>query len=98
LTIHWQSLYQPDCLDPQRLGDQTKQLALQEIDSLLALDICLDNEKLFFQTVKSNIPAARDDLRTEFAAHIQDIETQYHTDKAGQFKQLWPELWKAINV
>jgi hypothetical protein len=85
-------------LDPQRLGDQTKQLALQEIDRLLALDICLDSERLFFQTVKSNIPAARDDLRTEFATHIQDIEIKYHPDTASKFKQLWPELWEVINV
>jgi MoaA/NifB/PqqE/SkfB family radical SAM enzyme len=98
LTIHWQSLYQPDCLDPQRLGDQTKQLALQEIDQLLALDICLASERLFFQTVKSNIQAARDDLRTEFVAHIQDIEIKYHTDTAGKFKQLWPELWEVMYV
>ena len=98
LTIHWQSLYQPDCLDPQRLGDQTKQLALQEIDQLLALDICLESERLFFQTVKSNIPAARDDLRTEFATHVQDIETKYHPDTAGKFKQLWPELAERISL
>ena len=97
LTIQWQSLYQPDCLDPQRLGDRIKQLALQEIEQLLALDICLDNERLFFQTVKSNIQAAGDDRRTEFAKHIQDIETKYHIDKAGKFIQLWPELWKEIN-
>jgi MoaA/NifB/PqqE/SkfB family radical SAM enzyme len=96
LTIHWQSLYQPDCLDPQRLGHQTKQLALQEIDRLLALDICLASERLFFQTVKSNIQATRDDLCTEFATHIQDIETKYHPDTAGRFKQLWPELAERI--
>jgi hypothetical protein len=92
LAIQWQSLYQPECLDPQRLGDQTKQLALQEIDRLLALDICVESELLFFQTVKSNIQAARDDLRTEFTTHIQDIETQYHPDTVGKFAQLWPEL------
>jgi hypothetical protein len=96
LTIHWQSLYQPDCLDPQRLGNQIKQLALQEIDRLLELDICLDSERLFLQTVKSNIQSDRDDLRSEFAAHIQNIETKYHPDTAGKFKQLWPELAKNI--
>jgi MoaA/NifB/PqqE/SkfB family radical SAM enzyme len=96
LTIHWQSLYQPECLDPQRLGDQTKQLALQEIDRLLLLDICLDSERLFFQTVKSNIQAPRDDLRTEFAIHIHNIETQYHPDTHNQFQHLWPELAESI--
>jgi hypothetical protein len=85
-------------LDPQRLGNHTKQLALQEIDRLLAQDICMDNERLFFQTVKSNIPAVREDLRTEFAAHTKDIETKYHPDTASKFKQLWPELWEVIHV
>jgi len=92
LTIHWQSLYQPECLDPQRLGDSVKQLAQQEIDRLLALDICMDSERQFFQTVQSNIAAPRDDLRTQLREHTDKIEKTYHTVSAGQFAQLWPEL------
>jgi len=91
LTIHWQSLYQPECLDPTRLGDQTLTLAQEHIEKLLAMNICLENERQFFQTVLAGF-ALKDDLRTEFHEHIAEIENQYHQDQQGKFKQLWPEL------
>jgi hypothetical protein len=92
LTIHWQSLYQPECLDPQQLGDQTKYLALEEIDRLLSCGDCLESEQAFFQTVKLNIQAPRDNLQQNFVQHIQDIEHVYHPMSQGKFVELWPEL------
>jgi MoaA/NifB/PqqE/SkfB family radical SAM enzyme len=91
LTIHWQSLYQPECLDPARLGLPILQLALDEISKLLSMNICLDNERDFFQTVQSGL-IVRDNLTAQFQQHIYDIETQYHADQLGQFLLLWPEL------
>ena len=91
LTIHWQSLYQPECLDPARLGLPILQLALDEISKLLSMNICQDNERDFFQTVQLEL-TAKDDLTTQFRQHICDIETQYHTNQLGQFRSLWPEL------
>lgn len=91
LTIQWQSLYQPDYLDPARLGPEVAEQAKREIKNLLAADIALDNERQFFETVLQN-SQARDDLRPQLRAHIQEIETQYHTDQAGKFAELWPEL------
>jgi MoaA/NifB/PqqE/SkfB family radical SAM enzyme len=91
LTIHWQSLYQPECLDPTCLGDQTLTLAQEHIKKLLAMNICLDNERQFFQTVLSGF-TLKDDLRAEFREHIIEIENQYHLDQQGKFKKLWPEL------
>jgi MoaA/NifB/PqqE/SkfB family radical SAM enzyme len=91
LTIHWQSLYQPECLDPTRLGNQTLTLAQEHIEKLLAMNICLENERQFFQTVLAGF-ALKDDLCTEFREHIAEIENQYHQDQQGKFKQLWPEL------
>jgi MoaA/NifB/PqqE/SkfB family radical SAM enzyme len=91
LTIHWQSLYQPECLDPTRLGDQTLVLAQEHIEKLLAMNICLDNERQFFQTVLAGF-MLKDDLRTEFRKHIAEIENQYHPDSKGKFQVLWPEL------
>jgi sulfatase maturation enzyme AslB (radical SAM superfamily) len=91
LTIQWQSLYQPDYLDPARLGPEVAEQAKREIKNLLAADIALDNERQFFETVLQN-SQARDDLRPQLRAHIQEIETQYHTDQAGKFPELWPEL------
>ena len=98
LTIHWQSLYQPECLDPQRLGPMVKQLALAEIDRLLAMNICLDSELQFFETVKSNIAAPRDDLRSQLFEHTAQIEQQYHPQSQGQFARLWPELNTACEL
>jgi organic radical activating enzyme len=92
LTIHWQSLYQPECLDPQRLGEEVKQLALAEIDRLLQLNICLPGEQDFFNMVKSNLVNPRDDLRSQLRQHTATIEQQYHADSAGAFARLWPEL------
>lgn len=91
LSIHWQSLYQPEYLDPQRLGTDIAELAQQEITKLLDLELCSVAERDFFQNVSANLKTTQD-LRQEFKQHILDIETQYHTDQSGKFKQLWPEL------
>jgi len=91
LSIHWQSLYQPGYLDPQRLGATTLELALDEIDRLLSTNLCQGTEREFFQTVKENLKNT-EDLTQDFSKHIDVIETTYHTDQLGQFKKLWPEL------
>ena len=90
LTIHWQSLYQPECLDPTRLGDTVLSLARSEIEKLLDLGICLDSEQQFFKNVLSGF-ATKDNLQTQLREHIHKIETQYHVDQLGQFEKLWPE-------
>jgi MoaA/NifB/PqqE/SkfB family radical SAM enzyme len=96
LDIHWQSLYQPDCLDPQRLGPEIHDLALAEIDRLLATDLCQRSERPFFESVKQNFNQSTDDLRPQLRQHINDIENTYHPDQRGRFGQLWPELSKLI--
>lgn len=93
LTIHWQSLYQPECLDPARLGDDVALLARNEIHALLEQNICLENERQFFENVLQNLKA-QESLITVFQQHTRDIETKYHSDTAGQFELLWPELKK----
>lgn len=95
LTIHWQSLYQPECLDPARLGLPILQLAQAEISNLLGMDICLPNEQDFFQTVMAGLNV-KDNLVTEFQQHIHDIENQYHTDQQDRFATLWPEIYNII--
>lgn len=91
LTIHWQSLYQPEYLDPTRLGKQMFDLARSEIINLLSKKICLDSEQQFFENVLANF-TQRDDLRKDFSEHILNIETKYHQDHKGNFRQWWPEL------
>lgn len=91
LTIHWQSLYQPECLDPSRLGPDTVALAQKEIQKLTASGLCLHSEQLFFDAVLQNL-AAQEDLTQKFIEHTQDIESRYHVNAHLTFEKLWPEL------
>ncbi len=91
LTIHWQSLYQPEYLDPQKLGPEISRLAQEEIDILLALNICQASEKNFFQQVQKNLTTV-EDRSQQFRNHVAEIEHDLHVDQAGQFVKLWPEL------
>lgn len=91
LTIQWQSLYQPECLDPARLGQTTVDLAKQEIQRLLGLNICLDSERQFFENVLQNMQV-QGDLTEEFKQHTRDIETRYHVHDRLKFFRFWFEL------
>ncbi len=91
LTIHWQSLYQPECLDPARLGQITVDLAMQEIEKLFQSGLCLDNERQFFENVMQRLNV-QEDLTEQFKQHTLDIETKYHVDNRLTFNKLWPEL------
>jgi MoaA/NifB/PqqE/SkfB family radical SAM enzyme len=95
LTIHWQSLYQPEYLDPAQLGPEILDLAHNQISKLLEMDLCLASEKEFFETVISKL-TVKDNLTKQFQQHIYDIEFQYHTNQIGQFKKLWPEVYNLI--
>ena len=95
LSIQWQSLYQPDCLDPARLGPDIAQLARDEILQLLNSSIALDNERQFFQNVLQSI-SGNDDLRSKLAEHTTEIESKYHPDQKGKFTKLWPEISKLL--
>lgn len=90
ITIHWQSLYQPECLDPARLGGDIHALAMSEIDDLLDSSLCLESEQQFFQSVRTG--TVNDDLRQQLEKHVTDMETKYHKDQLGQFARLWPEI------
>lgn len=90
-TIHWQSLYQPECLDPARLGDRAVADARKEIHTLLESDLCNDSERMFFNNVLDNLKT-QDNLQSEFKQHLVDIETKYHVDERLKFFKFWPEL------
>lgn len=96
LSIQWQSLYQPNCLDPQRLGPEIRKLALVEIDKLLVTDLCLESERAFFESVRENFDQSKDDLRGSLQQHIQAIENRFHPDSQGKFAELWPEISNLI--
>ena len=95
LTIHWQSLYQPECLDPSNLGTDIVALAQDEIKKLLSQDICLPPEQQFFETVLQNLQS-KQDLRPQLREHTRQIEQQYHSNTLGQFERLWPEIQSCL--
>lgn len=95
LAIHWQSLYQPECLDPSNLGDDVVKLAQDEIQLLLEQNVCLSAEKEFFETVLQNLQS-KQDLRSNLREHTAQMEQQYHTNSAGEFERLWPEIQSCL--
>lgn len=95
LTVLWQNLFQPDYLDPFTHGAQTAKLCMSEIEKFYLTGLATPAEKTFFDhalTKYQNIVANQVMSTDMFKQHILQIETQYHTDKTGQFVLLWPEL------
>lgn len=95
LTIHWQSLYQPEYLDPCRLGADVAALTRNELKILLNSGVCLPNERSFFESVLHSQKNG-DDLGYQFQQHIYEIEHTYHKNSQGQFKILWPEIYNTL--
>jgi len=94
LNILWQTLYQPEYLDPARHNQYVRDIALREIE---LYEQQYGNEP-FFDNVKLslNAIATDNDVRDRFFDHINEIETVYHPDQQGKFSQLWPELFMLI--
>ena len=95
LAIHWQSLYQPEWLDPSNLGADVVSLARDNIQHLLKQGACLPAEQQFFETVLQNLQS-KQNLRLQLLEHTKQIEQQYHPDTQGQFAQLWPEIQSCL--
>jgi len=94
-TVLWQNLFQPDYLDPFQFGPDVATLSSHEIKRFYDTGLATDIEKQFFdQTLRSYESVAVDSphIVSKFKQHINDIETKYHRDTNGKFKQLWPEL------
>ena len=99
IDTHWQSLYQPECLDPLKHNQRIRDLAQNEIQSVLLRTDLTNSEREFFVQALSNYQSALiQDLGQDLQQHIQEIETQYHTDQVDQFKQLWPEIYQCLNT
>ena len=90
ITMMWQPLHHPDYLDPNKLGQEIKHLAHNEIHAVLQSGRCLPIEQDFLQQVLTN--TGQDDLRPRLQQHINAIENQFHVSSHGQFVHLWPEL------
>ena len=93
VDTHWQSLYQPDYLDPLKHSQQIRDLAQVELEKVLTRTDLTDSERSFFDQACQNYQQPNTvDLAPEFKVHIQEIEQQYHTDQQGKFVELWPEF------
>jgi radical SAM protein with 4Fe4S-binding SPASM domain len=98
-TVLWQNLFQPEHLDPFLHGAGVAALASAEIRRFYDMNIATPAEQQFFDQALSKYEstvAAQPGIVERFKKHICDIETQYHTNTAGQFRQLWPELAESM--
>jgi hypothetical protein len=94
-TVLWQNLFQTEYLDPFLHGPAVAHLAAAEIERFYAMGIATPAEQQFFDQALSNyraITQERAGTSRQFQQHIHDIETKYHPDSLGGFKQLWPEI------
>jgi MoaA/NifB/PqqE/SkfB family radical SAM enzyme len=93
LTIQWQSLYGPACLDPLRFGQPIKQIAQTELQTVLGRNDLTNSERDFLQVALANFTKDHEPIDLEqLRAHVNEIENQYHSDQQGKFAQLWPEI------
>ena len=97
VDTHWQSLYQPECLDPLKHSDTIKKLAQAELARVLARTDLTASERGFFEQAQQNYQNTSDvDLRQELLQHIDEIEQTYHRDQQGNFARLWPEIYNLL--
>jgi organic radical activating enzyme len=97
IDTHWQSLYQPECLDPLKHSQAIKSLAKTELNWVLARTDLTNSERAFFEQAQNNYQKSTGVVLTnEFKQHIQEIENNYHQDQQGQFAQLWPEVHNTL--
>lgn len=92
IPVHWQSLYHPACLDPLQLGPEVRQLALEELRTVLSSHNLDHGQRNFLQETEVRHQQASNNMLPEFINHIAKIESKYHAGAAGRFEQLWPEL------
>ena len=95
ITVLWQNLFYPDYLDPFQHGPEVAELASQEIRRFSAMHVVkTPAEQQFFDRVLAKYSQSTPDpvIQQKFRQHIQDNETVFHPDKAGEFARLWPEL------
>ena len=95
VSVLWQNLFQPNYLDPLLHGPAVAKLAAAEIERFYSTGLATVVERQFFDNALNTyrgITQEHDNISEQFKKHINEIETQYHPDKAGEFTRLWPEL------
>ena len=101
VTVLWQNLFGPACLDPTQHGKDVAQLAMDEIDRFYLTGLATVAERVFFDQLKQQYQSnttSNGKQHTGFVKHIQDIENKYHSQQHGQFVKLWPELAQCFQM
>ena len=99
VSVLWQNLFQPDYLDPFLHGREVAEPAAAEIERFYATGLATPADRGFLDQALRNYQAvteSRPGMAQKLAKHINDIETKYHPDQAGQFAKLWPEFESLI--
>ena len=99
LEIVWQTLYQPDYLDPAMHSLPVRDLAVASIKTYQQQHTQTLSEQLFFSDVLNRIGTIEPDwpmIASKFREHIHLIETKYHKHDKNRFQELWPDLAKII--
>ena len=97
--IVWQTLYQPDYLDPAMHSPKVRELSHQHIMQYQQRYPQTRGEQSFFSEVANRFQTIEPDwpmVSVRFREHIHLIETKYHTHDLGVFERFWPELAKLI--
>ena len=97
LNILWQTLYQPDVLDPLRHNEKVKELVLAEIEKLQNNFVLNSQEESFMRNVYSTFEnsISTNIIGKQFKDFTYKMENQYHP-KSKKFADLWPELYRVI--
>lgn len=102
LSVLWQNLFQPECLDPFLHGREVAVPSAREIERFFEETTNItDAERSFFARALDNyqqVTDSRPAMARLLADHVRDIETKYHADTAGGFERLWPELQEALRA
>ena len=100
LTIRWQNLSGPNALDPRMYGQDITKAAANEIEKFFSLYNIDPMEKMLFESVlihyKASPPKSTIEKLEKLKLFVNDIETKYHPDKAGEFARLWPEFGELL--
>ena len=95
LDILWQTLYQPDYLDPAMHSPEVKDLARNSVIAYQKKYKLTNQEQGFFAEVLNRLDTIESDWQmnaARFREHIHLIETKYHKHDLDNFIRLWPEF------
>jgi len=93
-VIHWQTLFQPDFLDPAMHSDRIRYLAQQEILQYQQQFEQTEHDRQFLGKVLSSLgsqPHDLPDMGKSFEEHVYLMENKYHHGMP-HFAKLWPEI------